>query len=378
MSLISELLEDVPQIIRDKEVLCPGFIPDDVVGRSDQLRQIVPEFRPLRNKQRAGHVILKGFNGSGKTVTVRNILRVTRAKADFEEIFVEGTKGTKSYIAMRKLLAAAGIDLTKKDESIETLRVLLDEHFTELKARGIPSVIVFDEIDLFMVKPLNEIINALVRGDNLVSIVGTTNDLNIMTKIDDPRIESAFKPTEVLFPPYTADELRDILDARVVTALYPNTVEPEVIPLCGAIAAATHNGDARHAIALLNKAADVCIADKREKITEADVRAAEMGIDEEEFENIKTFLSPRHKAMLSELLSIKEIRRADLKSRSDAGLQTKPVSLPTFAKDLKLLESLGLVHLWSRGRGRGQGAEWMVSLNEDVDKKRLVDFLAGE
>ena len=75
----------------------------------------------------------------------------------------------------------------------------------------------------------------------------------------------------LLFPPYDAIQLRDILEYRVEQAFNPNALSDEVIPLCAALAA-QRNGDARYALDLLATAADLCGEENRTTVTEEDVR----------------------------------------------------------------------------------------------------------
>jgi cell division control protein 6 len=341
MGIVEDLMEESSGVFVNEQVLNPSFIPDEVVGREEQQRLIMPAIRPLSSGNRAGHLILQGFNGSGKTVTIQYVLR--RAKAYIERsgkhhtfrlVSLTGTKDMNPNKAMRELVEQViSMGLTKKDLSITTL---MDSFLKTLAEDEKPAVLLFDEIDLFLKKPLNELINLIAREQPNISIVGTTNDPLVMSKINDRRIESAFRPLVVVFPPYNSDELRDILEERAKMALYPKAIANEVIPLCAAFAAGK-NGDARYAIQLLGAAASKCINDGRKKIEETDVRAAVEMIENEDVQSIKLQLTRRHKAILEALLNERDMRRADLKTRYETILDDA-FSQSTFLNDLKILE----------------------------------------
>jgi cell division control protein 6 len=51
----------------------------------------------------------------------------------------------------------------------------------------------------------------------MVSVIGISNDLTFVELLD-PRIKSSFGEKEIRFPPYNADQLKDILAERAVKA----------------------------------------------------------------------------------------------------------------------------------------------------------------
>ena len=61
-----------------------------------------------------------------------------------------------------------------------------------------------------------------------------------------PRVMSSLRDKEIVFPPYGADQLADILSERAHLSFKEDTIESDVIPLCSAMAA-KEEGDARYA-----------------------------------------------------------------------------------------------------------------------------------
>jgi cell division control protein 6 len=140
-------------------------------------------------------------------------------------------------------------------------------------------IIVLDEIDQLLKEDItrgNDILyklTALKAEANLkVSLIGISNDLKFKELLD-PRVMSRLGEEEILFPPYTASELQDILEERSKEALLPGTVKPGVIQLCAALSAQEH-GDARRAIDLLRVAAEVASRKQSPVIEEKFVREA--------------------------------------------------------------------------------------------------------
>ena len=87
----------------------------------------------------------------------------------------------------------------------------------------------------------------------------------------DQRVKSSLSEEEIVFPPYNAVQLQDILRKRANEAFKPNTVNEGVIAKCAAYAAREH-GDARRALDLLRVAGELAErnSDKKIKIEHID------------------------------------------------------------------------------------------------------------
>ena len=80
-------------------------------------------------------------------------------------------------------------------------------------------------------------------------IIGISNDLHF-TQLLDPRVSGRLGQEDLIFHPYGASEITDILTERAKTGLREDVLEQGVVQLCAALAAQEH-GDARRALDLL-------------------------------------------------------------------------------------------------------------------------------
>ncbi|MEM3488151.1 MAG: hypothetical protein QXO75_00580 [Nitrososphaerota archaeon] len=119
--------------------------------------------------------------------------------------------------------------------------------------------------------------NEAAEGGQL-SIVGVSNDL-MFKEMLDPRVLSSLSEEEIVFHPYTAIELIDILSERAALAFREGAVPQPVINLCAALAAAEH-GDARRALDLLRVAAEIAERNGSIVVNEGHVKAA-LGVIEQ-------------------------------------------------------------------------------------------------
>jgi len=97
-----------------------------------------------------------------------------------------------------------------------------------------------------------------------IVIVGISNDLRFLEMIDQ-RVRSSLSEEEIVFPPYNALQLQDILKIRAEESFKQGAVSEGVIAKCAAFAAREH-GDARRALDLLRVAGEIAERNSSSKI----------------------------------------------------------------------------------------------------------------
>src|SRR5439155_1763053 len=138
--------------------------------------------------------------------------------------------------------------------------------------------VALDEIDKLVQKNGDDILYQLLKiNDDLskarVSLIGISNELTF-TEYLDPRVRSRLADEKMVFPPYNADELYDILAERSRLAFENGTATDGVLQLIAALAAQEH-GDARRALDLLRVSAELAERQGEEHITEEHVQRAD-------------------------------------------------------------------------------------------------------
>ena len=143
-------------------------------------------------------------------------------------------------------------------------------------------LVVLDEIDRFIYKSGDDTLYRLTKvNDELenakLCIIGISNDMKF-TELLDPRVRSRLSDEKLVFPPYDAEQLKDILTQRADLAFEEGVISPNVIPLCAAVEA-NEQGDARRALDLLRVAAEIAERNRDEKVTEQHVYKAKNKIE---------------------------------------------------------------------------------------------------
>jgi cell division control protein 6 len=143
-------------------------------------------------------------------------------------------------------------------------------------------IVVLDEIDALIKDRGDNFMYELTRinetlSRSKVSIIGISNDLRLKEFLD-PRVFSSLSEEELVFRPYDAGELRNILFERSKLSFQEGVLSDSALSICSALAAAEH-GDARRALDLLRVAGEVAERRGAMVITEEHVRQAEKHIE---------------------------------------------------------------------------------------------------
>src|SRR6478672_8043598 len=144
-------------------------------------------------------------------------------------------------------------------------------------------ILVMDEIDSLVEKNGDDILYNFTRANEriseggFISLIGISNSLTFKDKLD-PRVRSSLSEEEMVFNPYTIEQLQRILSDRCKLAFTEHAIPTAAINLCAAMAG-RETGDARKAIDLLRVAAEVAEREGSSTIKEIHVRVAQQKID---------------------------------------------------------------------------------------------------
>ncbi|MHA1916710.1 MAG: Cdc6/Cdc18 family protein [Candidatus Ranarchaeia archaeon] len=278
-----------PTIYKNQNVLQPSYIPDKLPHRIKQIEKIGLKIASVLRGGTPSNIFCYGKTGTGKTAVTQTIIESLTEKCKSSGITpplgcIINCRTTKSeYSILRELCRAVG--LKNVPHTGFSKEKLFSDFVKELIKKNQLMIIVLDEIDQ-LIKENNERGNdILYRLTKLktedvkiqVSLIGISNDLKFKEFLD-PRVMSRLGEEEILFPPYTASELKNILQERSQQAFILNTVNLGVLSLCAALSAQEH-GDARRAIDLLRVAAEVATRNQSKIVEEKHIREANEEID---------------------------------------------------------------------------------------------------
>ena len=302
------------KIYRDREVLRHDYLPDRLPHREEQIRQLGETVAPVLKGARSSNIFIYGKTGTGKTAVTKYVLSHLEVKAkEFNApvkfCYVNCRIAGSEYRVFANLCKSIGVSVPFTGLSVGEV---FDRFTTGLDISGIIFIIVLDEIDVLIKPRSDSLLYELTRinetlGKSKVSLVGISNDLRLKEFLD-PRVLSSLSEEEIVFRPYDASELRNILFERATSAFYDGVLSDSALSLCAALAAAEH-GDARRALDLLRVAGEVAERNSSTAVVEEHVREAEKHIEHNRVVEALKNLTLHSKLVV---LSVYHLNKADV------------------------------------------------------------------
>ncbi len=268
-----EFIESKP-IFKDKATLQSNYNPEKIQHREEYLKDIAKILAPSLRKERPSNIFIYGKTGTGKSLCINHVLNKMHNIAIAREIPLEiisiNCKLKKvadtEYRILLEILKQLGKEMPSTGVSTNEL---YKELYEILDAKKRTILLVLDEIDSMIKKAGDEILYNLTRinpelKQAEISIVGITNDLTIMDTVD-ARVKSSLNEEEIVFLPYNATQIQDILQDRAIRAFQEGVLHEEVIPRCAGYTAREH-GDARRALELLRFAGELAEREGSDKV----------------------------------------------------------------------------------------------------------------
>jgi len=295
-----------PSIFRKREALSSSFVPESLPHRTDQTNALGYTLASALKGGTPSNVFLYGKTGTGKTAVAKHVLERLSKKATEQGYPLRtcylNCKTITAYRVYADLCNSLGV-------SVPMTGLPTNEVFTRLVSaldcQNTLLIVVLDEVDALVKKDGNETLYHLTRvNSNLkharVSLIGISNDL-MFKEFLHPRVLSSLSEEEIVFPPYSAPEISDILKERAEIGFHENTLESAVIPMIAAIAAKEH-GDARRAIDLLRVAGEIAERNKTQVVTEEHLREAQCAIERNTVSEVIETLPLQGKLLLAAVL----------------------------------------------------------------------------
>ncbi len=368
----------------------PG--PDRIVGRDEHMRKVADALNPAIFGGEPTHLFVFGKTGTGKSLLSRSITQRVIDEAERDDITVKyafidcGEQNTEASIV--KTIGQVVNEPEQSGVSIPDRGLGTGDYYKRLwqsvEYCTDVTIVILDEIDML---EDDEVLRKLSRaGENRritnasIGIIGISNKIDFPDSLSE-RVKSSLSRDELVFPPYDANQLVEILNKRQ-DAFHEGVLTDDVIPLTSALAAQEH-GDARKAIDILRNAGRLAKKQNDAQVTEAHVRAAKEKTEADRFSELIEGSPQQAKAILYALTILSE-------NSANEEFPTKII----YSQYKELARQLGLDALSERrvqeilqeqnflnvirserkGRGRGRGAHAKHRLLEQptIVKKVLL------
>ena len=234
--------------------------PGQLLCRGEQVAAMEQWLDQHLNTNMPGSMYVTGAPGTGKTATLTHLLE-TKVTKEYKSIFVN-CMVLKSSIAIyrevAKQLNPKKVAKTEKD-ALKTIENCVQSSKTMI-------LLVLDEVDQLESKDqavLYTVFEWPALAGSKLALVGIANSLDLTERVL-PRLQvsAAYTPTLLHYPPYTKQQIMDILTARITEAQLQQRDQAQPVITTRAIAflagkIASLSGDLRKALDVARRALEL-------------------------------------------------------------------------------------------------------------------------
>jgi cell division control protein 6 len=293
-------------LYKNKNALRSDYIPTNLPFREKQITTVGEILAPLLYKSKCSNLFIYGKPGTGKTAVSKYVIKRLEKKAISQKNKIDiGFAYSNARVS--------GTEYRLLSDFAKYLNILipftglaLNEVFKRISDKisknDLSTIFIIDEVDFLIKNYGDNLLYELTRSSEqlekgFISIIGISNDLQFKEFLD-PRVLSSLNEEEIVFPPYTVEELKHILQERSNIAFENNAISIGAINLCAALAGSEH-GDARRALELLRISGEVAEREGNKQVSEKNVRIAVQKIEQDRIIETLTTLPIQEKILLA-------------------------------------------------------------------------------
>ncbi len=304
------------RIFKNKEALSSSFVPDGILHREDEIGFLSKVLAPSLLMERTSNILIYGFSGTGKSLVTKYVGKRLANVAEEKRVNVVPIymncrleNNNTEYRLLTNLCLIFNITVPDSGLSANSLYKKLTN---TLDAEGKYLILILDEVERLIQNAGDGVLYSLLRlNESLkhakISVVGISNNTDLKSSLDQ-RVKSSLNPVEIVFRPYNALEIADILRIRVSEAFYEGAVSDDVVQKCAALSAQEH-GDIRKALDLLKVAGEKAQQTGRNNIIEEDLDNAAEALEQNITENVIRSMTKQSKCVLLAIMRVARSKR---------------------------------------------------------------------
>lgn len=364
---MNDILLSDETIFREEAAFDPDYVPHNILHREQQIDALKLCIKPVFRGSRPINAVILGAPATGKTTVINKVFE--EAENETEKLAcvhincqIFSTRFNIFAQIHRKIVGYAppetGIPFSRVYENI--MKTLSQQEKTLLVA--------LDDVNhLFYTKSANKVFYDILRAQEVYSGIKTglfavLSDIEFRHMLDR-NVSSVFIPQEIIFPPYTWEQMHDILEERVKVGFFPSVLSPGILDDITDYAFA--NGDLRAGINLLRVSGNIAESHASKKIEkkhsdEAMSKSGSMALQE-----IMNTLGDAERSLLQTVIEIEEDEIV-AGTLYNAFKQKKSISYASYDRLINKLEQLRILDTKLTGIGR-KGNSRMIFLRFDPD-----------
>ncbi|KAN0040803.1 hypothetical protein ACTFIV_003339 [Dictyostelium citrinum] len=266
--------KEMNEYTKAKEALHLSAVPDKLPGREKEKATILSFIKgKLKANESGGCLYIAGMPGTGKTATVKEIIKELQAKRkqeggmNFQFIEINGMQLSDPHqlynILYNKMQKTRKSLIPKKISNQDALRLIQRDVDLKNKKKQFRVVLV-DEFDNLITKKQTVIYNLFEwpnKPNSKLIVIAIANTMNLPDTLL-PRVKSRMGLQKVPFAPYSIEQLEAIINYRLQGL---EAFDKESIQICSKRVAAVC-GDARRALEICRKAATIANQQYKERL----------------------------------------------------------------------------------------------------------------
>ncbi|MEE3038427.1 MAG: ORC1-type DNA replication protein [Candidatus Thermoplasmatota archaeon] len=378
-------------LFQNKEFLRHNYKPNNLPHRKNEIDTLSFNLVEALKGHIPSNMTLYGVTGAGKTAVTNYVCSQLEEKGQqlnrsVQTVIVNCRQIDTQY----RVLSHIGNSLLE-DHEIDEIPFTgwpTDRVFSELVKRmdsrqGV-FIIVLDEIDHLVRKAGDDLLYNLTNLNSSLKkarscVIGISNDLKF-TDFLDPRVRSRLGQLDVVFNPYDAQQLQDILRDRTKIALHDGVIGDGVIEMCAELAAQEH-GDARCALDLLRVSAEKAELSGSQRVEQSHVKIAQHQIEADQMTPVIAKLPNQQKIVLAAILineknGLKNIQTGEvysIYSQACRHLGTNALTQRRVSGLISSLDMLGLITARTISKGRyGRSKEINSCIPQNIDPVEIM------
>ena len=298
------------RIFKNKEALSSAFIPDEILHRDIEIEELSNILAPSLLLERISNILVYGFSGTGKSLVTRHVAQSLSTTASDKNVSIipiyincRLENNNTEYRLISNLCTVFGVEVPVSGLSVNALyKKFVSAVDTEDKAL----ILILDEIEKLVQNAGDGVLYSLLRINESMkhvklSIIGISNNIDFKSSLDQ-RVRSSLSPVELVFKPYNAMQIEDILAKRVTESFYEGALGEGVTQKCAALSAQEH-GDIRKALNLLRVAGEMAQLTGRSTVTEEDLDSAADTLEQNITEEVIKSMTKQSKLILFSVIS---------------------------------------------------------------------------
>ncbi|CAG8496374.1 5611_t:CDS:2 [Ambispora gerdemannii] len=242
---------------RARKILHVSAVPEYLPCRENETSQILSYVQEAIKEKNGTCIYISGTPGTGKTASVREIIRVLQGKVDTKDLnrFKFTEINALKLSDPLKTYCALWESLSEEKVTADHANSLLEEYFKSSASKNEPWVVFIDELDMLVANQslMYNLFNWPNVPNSRLILIAVANTMDLPERMTHKKISSRIGLTRINFTTYNHQQLIKILESRLEGI---ETFEKDAIEFAARKVSA-FSGDARRALDICRRAVEI-------------------------------------------------------------------------------------------------------------------------